>query len=386
MAMTLSKLCKNSENSYELKLVAGKNGMENPVRWIHIVEDLEVPDFLQGGELVFTTGIASRQSSWLLQFVENLKENNAAGVVVNIGPYITNIAPQVIVFCEQNQFPLFVIPWKTRIIDVSYEFCRRIINDEKAQQTLTEAFKNLILNPDAKADYVNTLARTGFDNESSYTVVSLVVRRNERNITGKFVKEHDSQITKLLRLNSLNKGAFLWNRNLILIYQNVTIDQVRDMVQTIAHLADEETIVSGGISECQTNTYAIANLYKQSQWSLVVAEMEQTTTACYGNLGIGKILLNVADRQVLQNYHTQILGKLEDYDRTNHTDYYDTLRTYCSYNGSVLEMAKVRNVHRNTVNHKIKKIKEILDMELNYETIMNCMVCFHISDILKHKN
>ncbi|MFI3313427.1 MAG: PucR family transcriptional regulator ligand-binding domain-containing protein, partial [Eubacteriales bacterium] len=67
MAMTLSKLCKDAEKSYELKLVAGKSGMENPVRWIHIVEDLEVPDFLQGGELVFTTGIASRQANWLLQ-------------------------------------------------------------------------------------------------------------------------------------------------------------------------------------------------------------------------------------------------------------------------------------------------------------------------------
>ncbi|MFI3313204.1 MAG: helix-turn-helix domain-containing protein, partial [Eubacteriales bacterium] len=317
-------------------------------------------------------------------FVENLKENNAAGVVVNIGPYITNIMPQIIVFCEQNNFPLFIIPWKTRIIDLSYEFCRRIINDEKTQQTLTEAFKNLIINPDAKDDYANTLERTGFGADANYTVVTLVAMEGGQNITGKFVKDHDRQITKRLWLNAQNKGAFLWNRNLVLIYQDVTREQVTAMVHDIGAMAEESVIVHSGISQQQIGTYAIATLYKQSQWSLMVAEMGEKTAICYEDLGIEKILLQVADRQVLQQYHNQVLGKLAAYDQSNHSDYYDTLRIYCRYNGSVLEIAKLRNIHRNTVNLKIKKIKEILDMELNYETIMNCMICFHIYDILNH--
>ena len=48
MAISLSQLCENAEKSYSMRLVAGSGGMENTVRWVHIVEDSEVPDFLHG--------------------------------------------------------------------------------------------------------------------------------------------------------------------------------------------------------------------------------------------------------------------------------------------------------------------------------------------------
>ena len=58
MALTLSQLCVNVEKTYQMKLVAGEDGMDNVVRWVHIIEDVEVSHFINGQELVFTTGIA----------------------------------------------------------------------------------------------------------------------------------------------------------------------------------------------------------------------------------------------------------------------------------------------------------------------------------------
>ena len=52
MAISLSQLCEDAEKSYSMRLVAGSGGMENTVRWVHIVEDSEVPDFLHGNELI----------------------------------------------------------------------------------------------------------------------------------------------------------------------------------------------------------------------------------------------------------------------------------------------------------------------------------------------
>ena len=60
MALTLSQLCVNVEKTYQMKLVAGEDGMDNVVRWVHIIEDVEVSHFINGQELVFTTGIAQR--------------------------------------------------------------------------------------------------------------------------------------------------------------------------------------------------------------------------------------------------------------------------------------------------------------------------------------
>ena len=127
MPISLSRLCENTEKSYQLRLIAGRDGLDNPVRWVHMIEDPEVTGFIHGNELVFTTGIRQRGVDWLLDFVVNLREHGAVGLVVNLGPYITSIPPQVIVYCEQNAFPLFTIPWEEHIIDVTYDFCHRIV-------------------------------------------------------------------------------------------------------------------------------------------------------------------------------------------------------------------------------------------------------------------
>ena len=48
MAITLARICANAEKTYGMKLIAGRAGMDNFVRWVHIVEDSEVPDFMHG--------------------------------------------------------------------------------------------------------------------------------------------------------------------------------------------------------------------------------------------------------------------------------------------------------------------------------------------------
>ena len=96
MALTLSQLCVNVEKTYQMKLVAGEDGMDNVVRWVHIIEDVEVSHFINGQELVFTTGIAQRGVNWLLPYAEQLLSHGAVGLVINLGPYIEKVPPQLI--------------------------------------------------------------------------------------------------------------------------------------------------------------------------------------------------------------------------------------------------------------------------------------------------
>ncbi|MFI3227597.1 MAG: PucR family transcriptional regulator ligand-binding domain-containing protein [Clostridia bacterium] len=387
MAITLSRLCKNTEKIYDLKLIAGRGGLENTVRWVHMVEDMEVPDFLHGNELVFTTGIANHKQNWMLYFVKTLKKNNAAGVVINIGPYISEIPPQVIVYCEQNDFPIFSMPWETRVIDVTYEFCRHIINDEKAEQSLTEAFKNLILNPENKEGYLSTLEKAGYADSSSYMVVSLAFKENDSNITSRFLSENDTRIGRLLRVNSMPRAAFMWNKNLTLIFQNTLDEDIKIMSDKISNFISEIDGVSFniGISDISEGFNKIRELYKQSQWAIMIAEMRKDTLCMHKDLGINKILLSIENRDILRKYYNDTLEKLINYDKEQGADLCHSLRKYCEYNGSVVELANDFGVHRNTINHKIRKIKEILGNDIDYEMIMNLMLCFNIHDIINYK-
>lgn len=384
MPLTLLKLCKNTESKYDLKLLAGKGGMENTVRWVHMVEDTEVPDFLHGNELVFTTGIANYQSNWLLHFITNLQKNNASGVVINLGPYISTIPPQVIVYCEQHNFPLFTIPWKTRIIDISYEFCRIIINNEKSEQSLTEAFKNLILEPSDEDGYATTLERTGFAKDSFYAVALLKFKEENRTVTSKFFSENESELIKILRLNSHPKAMFIWKKNLVLIYQNTNNLTLETLVDKIEKLISDKANTKAhiGLSDVVKNYLKLHDIYAQAESSLTISEQNNKLCTKYQDLGVYKILLDVKKRELLKSYCVETIGDLIKHDKEHCTDFCQTLKKYCECNGAVNEMAETAGVHRNTINYKMKKIKEILKKDFSYKTIMDLMLAFTILDII----
>ena len=85
MAVLLSDLYE-SVKSQDITLVAGEQGMNNIVRWLHMVESNAISSFLGGQEIAFTTGVALSKDETLLDLVKSNIEHKASGMVVNIGP------------------------------------------------------------------------------------------------------------------------------------------------------------------------------------------------------------------------------------------------------------------------------------------------------------
>ena len=111
MSITVSKLCANAQANYVMKLVAGKEGLGNYVRWVHLVENADVSPFLHGNEMVFMTGVGINDEVHLLKFVEELIEKRCSALVINTGKYIKSIPQSVKDCCDINSLPLFTVPW-----------------------------------------------------------------------------------------------------------------------------------------------------------------------------------------------------------------------------------------------------------------------------------
>ena len=111
MAIELERLM-NKVKHMDMTLLAGKGGLHNLVSWVHMVETSEATDFLEGGEIAFTTGLAIHSSEDLFRLVEKMIERKVSALVVNIGPYIESVSSDVIDYCDENNFPLFTVPWK----------------------------------------------------------------------------------------------------------------------------------------------------------------------------------------------------------------------------------------------------------------------------------
>ncbi|UWG95682.1 helix-turn-helix domain-containing protein [Dehalobacter sp. DCM] len=60
-----------------------------------------------------------------------------------------------------------------------------------------------------------------------------------------------------------------------------------------------------------------------------------------------------------------MLRKLIDYDIKYGTDYYDTLKVYLKNNCSIAESAIIKHMHRNSFLYRIKRIKELLNNDLD---------------------
>ena len=71
----------------ELKLPvrAGEDGLELPVRWVHISELPDPTPWLSGGELLLTTGMQLKDAISQRNFVERLAEHQLAGLGIGTG-------------------------------------------------------------------------------------------------------------------------------------------------------------------------------------------------------------------------------------------------------------------------------------------------------------
>ena len=88
---------------------------------------------------------------------------------------------------------------------------------------------------------------------------------------------------------------------------------------------------------------------------------------------IGSILID----EILE-YCNNKLAKLEEYDHANGTFLQETLLSYYMNGFNSAKTAEVLFIHRNSLNYRLKKIEELLELEINdymeYLDILNCIL------------
>lgn len=137
MALFLSDLYNETREKYELTLIAGKNGLHRELNWVYVAEDQTNSGFLREGELIISTGaLYDHTEKWLLHFIRILIEKKTCGLILNIGKHIleTDLTPSVLSFCEEHQFPLFVMPWHIHIYDITRDYYNRIFLESRSEK------------------------------------------------------------------------------------------------------------------------------------------------------------------------------------------------------------------------------------------------------------
>lgn len=382
MALTLRSLCKNASYSYGMRVIAGNNGLSNIVQWVYSIEDIEVSEFLHGGELIFTTGIANRNSDWLLPFVKKLIEMQASGLVLNTGPYITEIPKELIDYCNKLNFPLLDIPWKTRIVDISREFCNRIIINEREEEDISQALKNIVFFPRDIEKYIPVLESYNFDMQSYFCMIAVKADMTSGVLSGKS-ERHIECLIHSVKKPWGNFKVDAINYYVLNGFSSAEIESLVGNIQALQYnsLSIKRIHISVGIEKGRLSE--LSKSYQITSRINNICEKNDMSPVYYDKMGMKKILLAVDNIKVLKSFYDENLLKLKNYDKENGTEYMEFLRMYLKYDGSVQKVAQETFVHRNTINYQMSKIKKILGNDMKtLDDKLNLMLAFQIETLL----
>lgn len=73
MALDLKTLIKKTPE-LKINVIAGNNGMENKVRWVHVIESPSSSALLNEAELALSTGIELKNDAVLMELIYSLYE------------------------------------------------------------------------------------------------------------------------------------------------------------------------------------------------------------------------------------------------------------------------------------------------------------------------
>ncbi len=386
MAIELQDLLKEVSHM-KIEPVAGEKGLRNSVFWVHIIEGPEAVPYLGRGELAITTGAAMRENveGELLAIVQEICERQAAGLLVNIGPFIHSIPQAVLDFCNDRDFPLFVFPWEIYISELMQIFCFALTLDRQRSTETASAFQNAILFPENSELYTVALNRAEFRKDWNYGVS---VIRTADPYDEKSLSLLCFRLDNYLQHNYRNTIAFLMEDELVVIAANIRADRFRIFIESVRSFFSSyyaSLCYYIGAGQIVPSVSRLGRSYTEAKTivDLHGKDKIREDLIFYSDMGIYRLLMCIEDEEALREYFEQTIRPLMDYDEKNHLNLTQVVDSYLTHSGSVNEVAKELYLHRNTINYRIKRAEEILSMNLSlHETRFKLRMGFLIRDML----
>ncbi|MGG4495759.1 PucR family transcriptional regulator [Brevibacillus reuszeri] len=111
------------------EVVAGHRGLTHPIRWVHVLESADTGQFLNGGELILSTGLGFGEArEKRLAYLSELIRRKAAGLCLELGTYFPHIPDDMLDLANHHEFPVIVFHQPVRFVDITQDLHEHLIN------------------------------------------------------------------------------------------------------------------------------------------------------------------------------------------------------------------------------------------------------------------
>lgn len=389
MAISVRNLYELTKDKYKIKLIAGEEGLDNDVRWMYFMEDTEVADFLYGREFVITTGLTKKDEKWFMDLVNKLIDRNACGLILNVGKYITDIPKELISYCNKRAFPIFTIPWEIHIVDIVKEYCVKIFLSEQSEDNVSKALNQIIFNYKESTKYIKLIEDSGFNKDDDYIITLIKPHFSNINMLNdmndlKIIKENIKILIRdILNRNFEHYNIIQKNDIYLMTIKSKDINTVLCCLRRICKVMEQRYRVktNTGIGSSMIGFKALYSNYKRAKAALFMAESKDKNIEIFDKMGLYRAIFTAENDDILREIYYERLGTLIEYDKEHNSSLKETLKLYISNNKSVQAVSEKSYVHRNTINYRIKKIKELLECDLqDYEEVFAYELAFFIEE------
>lgn len=129
-------------------VIAGKNGLDREVKWVHIVEIARFGHLLNGNEVILTTGIGwAHDEQKSLSYLQQLLDYNASALCIELAVHVEKLPEKMLKVADEHNFPIIAFHEEVRFIDITKDLHESLIglhediwwNLEHFHQKLQEA-------------------------------------------------------------------------------------------------------------------------------------------------------------------------------------------------------------------------------------------------------
>lgn len=388
MALTIKELLEQTKEKYHLKLLCGEDGLDYVVTWVHMTVDASVAEFFWGNEIIVTSGYSTQTEEEMIRFLDIMIEHNSAGVVFNLGKYITEIPPKVVEHCRTYHFPLLTMPWHMSQTEFVRDCCSRINKSSRDDDDLANAVIHTIRAPHESGLYQTQLSEY-FHEEQGFQILAVHVKITEDIRANVMDQRSTLRLHTALRFFAFPYLVFRYQKRFVLL-MNTKDRKAADMAaeRILECIRDMLSVpVCVGIGESVDDFAHLTDSFHEAVSAGRRAYFQKLEVVHFRDMGFFKLLYSVPNRSLLHDYYRETMGLLLEHDEKYGSVYVETLFRYLLAEGSLQQVAEEMYTHRNTVNYRMGKIREILGCELStQEEKMPFLLAYYVGQVLGERN
>lgn len=120
----------------QMKLLGGESGLDHEVTWPFIKNMDTISEWTHGGEIIFVIGAKEdiSEKGMLTLMQEAVTGRISAVVMLKGSDYIKSIPKSIIKYADEYGLPLFKMPFRLKLIDVTREISKYIVDVQRKQR------------------------------------------------------------------------------------------------------------------------------------------------------------------------------------------------------------------------------------------------------------